>query len=285
MANNDFVDWRSLDPKERIELAQRSTGPFFVTGEDGIELAALNSATGVTLTLAGRFMQLNGEVTSFNHSLTPTTDRTLTSKFRALGDGWILNFNVVATAGAPTIGQCWARVNILRGDGGATTLLGTLVSGYVTAVQTIAFPGGRARGTLDSPGAIRVITGTNPAAGAEISETVPTGARWRIQNIWTTLVTNATVANRFPVLVIDDGATEYYRASPSSSLPASQTGWWMGSAAPFGGATATNVFAWALPPSLTLLAGHRIRTATSSLQAADDWAAPILNVEEWLQGI
>ena len=42
-----------------------------------------------------------------------------------------------------------------------------------------------------------------------------------------------------------------------------------------------NEFSWR---DLILLAGHRIRTSTSSLQAGDDWGAPQLLVEEWLEG-
>jgi hypothetical protein len=278
------IDFHALPLEERLALTLSSPAPFFVTGEDSIQLSALNSATGVTLTIVGRFKQLNGEVTSFQHFLTPTTDRVLSSIAKDLGDGWIMNFAVFASVGTPLIGQCWARVQIIRGLGGAQMVIGALVSGYVTALQPIAFPAGKLRGALDGPGVIRSITGTNPAAGAEISETVPTGAIWRLLALRASLTTSIDVGNRRTQMILDDGTNEFLRSTQESLAVATvTTGFNWYNAGYEDNTSVTNGVA-GFSDRIRLNPGYRIRTNTIGLFPLDDWSAPQLLVEEWIAG-
>jgi hypothetical protein len=278
-------NFHALDLAQRLDFSLRSPAPFFVTGEDALELAVLNAAASVVVTIAGRFMQLDGQVTSFQHALTPATDRTLSSVVRSLGDGWILNLTVFASSGSPLIGQTWARVRVLRGLTGATVVLGTLVSGYVTAVQGIAFPGGQVRGTLEGRGVIRSIAGTDPAAGAEVSETVPTGARWRFLAMHVVLVTDATVASRRPRLRVTDGTNDLTRLNASSSVAASGTGrFTFGGGLGFLDTGNAGGIPSGTPDPLWLLGGFTVGTITDSFQAGDNYGAPQLLVEEFLEG-
>lgn len=133
----------------------------------------------------------------------------------------------------------------------------------------------------DGPGTIRSITGTDPAAGAEISETVPADARWRLMGVGLTLVTDATAANREVRLVIDDGTTIIAEIPAGVTQVASETRRYsFGAGFPRGaGAQSLNVIA-PLPP-VVLGAGYRVRTLTTNLQAGDNYGAPQLLVEEW----
>lgn len=279
-----LIDFHALDGTDRLRFALGTPAALFVTGEDAIQLAAINSASGVTLTLAGRFVQLNGQVTSFSHTLTPTTDRVITTAARALGNGWILNFSVFASAGSPLTGQCWARVNLQRGLGGASMQIGTLTSGYVTTQEPIAYPGGALRDSLDGRGVIRSITGTDPAANTEFVETVPTGARWRFNALVVTFVTDATVGFRYPQLIIDDGATIQYISDPDNNQTASVTYRYNAGSGLRRLAPGVNAPLWALPNDVFLMAGWRIRSNTVGMQATDNYGAPQLLVEEWLEG-
>jgi hypothetical protein len=92
-----------------------------------------------------------------------------------------------------------------------------LLQGYVTDTSRLSFPGSPIRSSIEGPGVLRSITGTNPAANAEISETVPTNARWRVHAIRFTLVTDANVANREVALTLDDGAAVFARSPPGSA--------------------------------------------------------------------
>jgi len=274
-----------LNPADLAATAIAMPAPFFMSGEDSLELGILCGATGETLTCAGRFMTIDRQIRTFEMRVVPSAARVMTTVVESLGQGWLLNFTAWPTSGNPNYGEMWARVRVLRGRSGATSILGTLAYGYVTLQQGISFPGTTFRNPLEGPGRIRSITGTDPAAGVEISETVPTGARWRLIAFRALLVTDATVANRFPLLLIDDGVSTNFASDPPEAQVASGSWSWV-----FGGgvtrlAGVSAVRAWAMANNLTLLAGSRIRTQTVGIVAGDNWGAPQLLVEEWLEGL
>lgn len=130
-------------------------------------------------------------------------------------------------------------------------------------------------------GRMRTITGTNPAAGVEISETVPAGVSWVLRSIAFSLTTSATAANRAVRVVLDDGATIFLRTGGNTTQTASQTLDYV--AADFGvvGTIGTQTVLVGMPlPPYRLLPGHRVRTITINFQAGDDFTAPVLEVEE-----
>lgn len=132
-------------------------------------------------------------------------------------------------------------------------------------------------------GTISYVTGTNPAAGSEISQTVPAGVRWKLKSVRFVLVTSATVANRFVNFIVDDGTTNifdvYYPTAHTASLTVAYY------AAPLGVTQtgllgpATNRIYFNIPADMELLPGYRIRTTTTGIDAGDDFAAPTMYVE------
>lgn len=138
-----------------------------------------------------------------------------------------------------------------------------------------------------SPGAAKLSDGktvalvptAGPAAGAEISHTVPAGKIWRLLSARYELVTDATVSNRRTSLVIDDGATVIHRHVSNQVQAASLTyeyDWGVGR---IEAAVRSGHVGDPLVP-LNLPAGYRIRTITENLQAGDDYSAAFLLVEE-----
>jgi hypothetical protein len=133
-------------------------------------------------------------------------------------------------------------------------------------------------------GRIRSITGTDPAAGAEVSETVPVGAKWRLISFSVTLVTAVAAANRSPALIIDDGTNILYYSTLHAVQTASLTriyqyaqgSYWVSAA------DANGVYQDGLP-GLYLMPGWRIRTLTTNIQAADNWGAPQYSIEEYVE--
>lgn len=124
----------------------------------------------------------------------------------------------------------------------------------------------------------RVVTGTDPAAGAEWTETVPAGVVWDLISVLATLVTDATVADRSPRLRIGDGASVFLDVPPVAVQAASITGRYLWGR----GLTGTNIGAGQAAgiPDLRLPAGSTIASLTGNLQAADNWGAPVLYVVE-----
>lgn len=130
-------------------------------------------------------------------------------------------------------------------------------------------------------GRIYTPQGTNPIAGAEFSVTVPARRRWRIISFHVALFTNSTVADRIPTLIIDNGSIVLARIPATTPQTASQTHsyFYTGTYQPeliMG----VNRF-YPLPP-LTLVSGYNFYSETVALQNGDDYAAPILLVEEWI---
>lgn len=129
---------------------------------------------------------------------------------------------------------------------------------------------------------LSVVTGTDPAANTEVSETVPANARWQLLSVRVQLVTDATAANREVALQFDDGTTPYFNSSAAANQAASLTRQYTAASAITRGADATGTgIQIALPASeLWLPAGHRIRTSTTNRQATDNYGAPTLLVRE-----
>jgi len=126
-----------------------------------------------------------------------------------------------------------------------------------------------------------VVIGDDPAAGNEPLTVVPGGRSWVLLAYTIALVTDATVINRHPELLIDDGTTAYCRIGTGAAQAASITGRYNYAVGLGTFYSASNILTHGLPsPPLKLPGGHRIRFSTVNLQAGDNYGAPILYVEE-----
>lgn len=257
---------------------------FPVTLDDSLQVSSWNALASVRLTIRGFVRNPEGLWLPFSGEHVPNTDRTINSTLIGLPDGELTNVSVFVSAAAPIIGQTFVRLQIIRGSAAAGTIQATLAAGYVTAVQPLAFPGSGVRRSVDGPGALRSITGTDPAAGVEIAETVPTGARWKLLTMQFTLVTDATVANRNVSVGFDDGATLYGQYNNNVNTTAGLAHVHSAGAAIGFSTTSGSERHISTPVDMVQLAAHRIRTITANLQAGDNYGAPQLLVEEWLEG-
>lgn len=256
---------------------------IYFTGDDHLLLTSWNSLAGVVLTLTGRFLHLDGRIEPFRETHTPNTDRTAgTSTFRR-AEGWLLECSVLVSTGAPVRGQTFVRVDLVRGLGVVDTVLAPLFADYVTSAHRPGYPFTGVRSPLEGPGALRSVLGTNPAAAAEISETVPTGARWTLYGATFVFVTDGNAANREVAIVLTDGTNILATSSAGFSNTASLTKRYV--AAPYGAGTAPlqGTDRQIVLPPFRLLAGWKITTVTTNIQAGDDYAAPRLTIEEHLE--
>lgn len=284
-----------MDPSSAIGVASSilggdgrplvEPGAFFVTGEDNLRINTWNALAGVVLTISVRFLNTRGEIVPYVYTHTPNTNRTKATSDFPLGIGFPLNVQIIASSGAPILGQTYAQVQIIRGLGGNTTTLATLLSNYVTSTQTIAWPGSPVVSSLEGAGALRSITGAVPAAGAEISETVPTGARWELLTFKFIMTCSVAVANRVPNLTVDDGALIFGTVPSYSTLVASAASTISYEPGASAAINANSSFvASPLPIGLKLAAGFRIRTNSNGIQAADQFSAVQYLVREWIEG-
>ena len=258
---------------------------FYVTGEDNLQVVSTNSLSGVRVAVQGRYLTPAGEIKTFGFTHTPNADRTTKSDIFQLGIGAVLNLTMFASAGSPRIGQTFVQAKLIRGLAGATIVLGTLLQGYITAAQELSWPGSPLQDSLEAGGVLRILTGTNPAAGSEILETVPTGAQWELLSFRATFVTSTAAATRLPALEIDDGTTTYIRIYSAQGNTANLTAYWYWTKDALASYEATTFYNIVNPlGSLTLLPGHRIKTVTGAIQSGDNWGAPTYTVIESLEG-
>src|SRR3990167_7266768 len=156
-------------------------------GEKAIELF-IESYSNSARTVQVRGLTKN-EIVSGDH--TTSGDRSLATSVIAITE-MPISLTVRTAETSVSRGECYVKVS-LRVEGAIVALL---FSGYVTDAGTPAYPNGKTESSVEGPGLIRSITGTNPAAGVLISETVPTGARWRLIYLHTDIVVDATVISR-----------------------------------------------------------------------------------------
>lgn len=257
---------------------------LYVEGDDYLLISSLNAVSNVRITIGGRMITPAGRPQPFRDSHVATADRVAATSTLRLGEGYLVELTAIVEGASPRLGQTFVRVDLVRGDGPGRNVHATLIQGPITAFLRAAWPGTPVQTTVGLPGAIRSVTGTDPAAGAEILETVPTGARWRLITFAAVLTTDATVATREGQLLIDDGSTVVFRSPASNNHVASSAITYSAAASSAAMGTSAGVRGVGLHPEILLPAGFRIRTNTINLQAGDNWAAPQLLVEEWLEG-
>jgi hypothetical protein len=187
------------------------------------------------------------------------------------------NFGVV---GCAAVSITITRIGFTAADNIAVLLRGLLVVG-----QVLTFPYGIQRSALEGPGLLRAVSGTDPAAGAEINELVPSQARWRLMGLTAVLVTDATVAARVPTLSFDQSGFVFARfVTPlNQAASLSRTHAWV--AGGFDTQDGFATFQHTLDSSILLRSGQNIRTVTGNLQAGDNWAAPTYYIQEWIEDV
>lgn len=177
-------------------------------------------------------------------------------------------------------GECFGQVQLYM----AGAPVYACASGYITDTRGLHWPAPHRKDATEGPGFLRSIAGTNPAAGAEVSETVPTNARWRLYGINFSLVTSADIGDRRVRLLVDDGTNMLMEFACLATQAASLTRYYKfhGNCESQTGFINASLYTRLFPPS-PLFQGWRIRTATIGMFAADDYGAPRLLVEEWIE--
>lgn len=279
-------NFSSLTREPQVQYAREGVNPpspLYIGRNDLLRLTVWNSIVNLQASVDTRLLLPDGRIVPGRHTLIPTSARAQSDLDINLSEGFLLSAAVLATLGNPRRGQTFVRLLLLRGSPVGQAFPEILVADYLDTRFVVGWPGGPQASAVDGAGTMRSIAGADPAAGAEISETVPTNARWRLWGFTFTLVTDATAANRVVDVALDDGAAIYYRASVPTAQTASQTVIY--SAAPQGVAQGvTNLRALVpLPTPCPLFQGHRIRTVTQALQAGDNFGAPQYLVEELIE--
>lgn len=236
----------------------------------------VNTWSSVSTTLTIRGITSEG-VFAFKHAVTALGF--LSTQVFAIPDIPI-TVSVIDETGASNESEVFVTVSLRTND----DPLYMLMSGYVHYYKPISWPYSNSAEMRPGKGRVKYVTGSNPAAGAEIVETVGSAAVWTPISFVAALVTDATVANRRPHLRITNAAgTVFFECFSDTDHVASTT--YTYCFANFGAqpiSLASNVVVVSLPDNLQMTAGMKIRTATINLQAGDNWGAPNYIIEQAL---
>jgi hypothetical protein len=278
-----------LEPRTtRLQLGPPDVFPqlFTFTGEDVLELAVWSSVASVRVTLQGRSLDSRGVVQPFTTDLAPTSNRVINTKIHTIARGTLLNLVAFCSSGSPLLGQVYVRVSVLRGAGPASTRLGVLIGGLITATQHLGFPGSPIRSAFESEPVNRIIVGTTPAASTTSSEAVPTGARWELM-AYRILFTEGVGGAAVPcAVVLSDGSNVIARCLGGSSGAASTTSdynfakFFQARTSPVSSGVALND---PLPENRLPAGGTILFGSTSVLGFPWSLSAPVFNVREWLE--
>jgi hypothetical protein len=251
---------------------------------DVIQVTIMAGGQAITANVNGRWLRAaDGAVVPFTFQFTASFTRAPTSNTFALGEGFLLSLNVVSSVvfnGTPIYGT----VAMIRGGTtGAGVSFQQLAAGWFGGLRGLFWPGGTYVRPNEGPGVWRSITGATPAAGAEISETVPSQAFWRLYAFRFSLTTSATVATRNVSLRFDDGANVFDEAWPNLNQAQGVTApyTFSNNAVPSIPALSTNINVMPLDDTKLLPGGFRIRTNTFGIQVGDQYTAPQYLVQEW----
>ena len=231
-----------------------------------------------------RTVQVRGftEEASFDLTQTTSSDRSVRTSDVFLT---VLPISLeVRTTNTPVRrGELFARVT-LRVGGKDVELLS---SGYLSDGVSLRSPNGKLEGFTEGPGLIRTFIGTNPAVATQISETVPTNARWKLKAIAANFVADANAADRFPNLTLTDAVPlEMWSSKIGFAITANlsvRVQWIAGHPTTDTALTPTLPIETGIPMDIILRAGSTITIPVVSIQAGDDFSAPLVSIEEWLQ--
>jgi hypothetical protein len=141
---------------------------------------------------------------------------------------------------------------------------------------SIELPG--ANGFERYTGRLVTVASSDPAAGAEISVTVPARTIYKLVGARVALVTDATVSNRTVQLTVDDGTTVFNLFPSPSTQAASLTYNYNFTAGANNATVLNNNVVVGIGQDLLLPSTYRIRTLTNNIQAGDNFGIMTLFV-------
>jgi hypothetical protein len=228
-----------------------------------------------------RILRPDGTITIITRKVFAAAGLAVQTEDIPLTEGFLVNVTVTATQSG-FAAQTFVAAYLEYASSSQADILQILFQGTIHQGRYLSWPVPPTDQFIAGQGSLRTIIGTNPAAGAEISETVPANTRWRLISLHANLTTSAVVANRVVHVQLDDGANLFFQSDPNENQPASSLFGYNFTSGPLLNSALSQQVMLPLPLTPLLGPGYRIRTLTAALDGGDDWNAPVYLVEEWL---
>jgi hypothetical protein len=283
-----------------VRAAPRATAeaPFLtasaqlpLTGEDALRVNIVNRQLNAQIVLSGRYALAGSDtIHALADRFTPTSDGQESQHTVPVGAALLLNLHVRSSKVIMQPGECWARVEVVRGTG-ADSVLGVLLAGYIGSWGGLSWPGTPLRTPHDGTGYVHVEQDLGPAAGANPIVTMPLGARWRVIAAGAVLTTSAAAGTRRPYLRfrlnVGLGTVATVWQGPSSLPQPASTAVFHTWGAGMPGTADPNALIGlgSIPTGLQLMTlddpDSAIDVNTVGIQAGDQWGVFSVLLEEW----
>lgn len=243
-----------------------NTHALFIDTYSGISTASL----AVTI----RQLLPSGRIETSVIIASVTSDFARSRNIAPVSVGYLLSISVTNATGSGTAGDTFVRVSLGKRSGLEQPEL-VMMQGYVGRQSALAWPPSQTTANVSADGLIRLITGTDPAAGLEADYTTNAVEELEILAISFVLSTSATVASRTTNIVFTDSlgglpiahTTNLLTQAASVIQDYTFTNTGLASAQISATRMACN-----LPPSI-IAASQAIETLTQNLQVGDDFSA------------
>jgi hypothetical protein len=253
----------------------------YVGVDDRLQVSCVAQAVATSVICNIRLMRPDGVIVPLVFVVNIGSIHVVTTGTFQLIEGWILSATLLSSGNVNPSAPIFAWASLIRPPNNIAAQYQTLISGYVAATLPLTFPNGLPQASTVGAGGLHSQVITTPGAGADFTFTIPALTRMRIISLSATLATAVAVASRFAELVIDDGVNVVAEIAAPAAQAASLTDdyTWADSIPEF---TAIDAVVMApLPSQLILPVGFRIRSETTAIQAADQWSAITMLVQEW----
>lgn len=257
---------------------------LYIDRDDRLYIRSWNSiTTGMTIVVRGDLLHPDGRIRPFEFRHTPLTSGLPSLQIETLAEGFLIGLSVRGDGVAVPRGATLVDVGILRGRGVTGQEQKTLIGGYVEFNRVLSYPPTYYEPSGSGTGAQTPLATADPAAGAEVSHTVPVNEQWRMTTFRVALVCDGTAANRFPRLRIFRSGIEVWRSRSHDAQTAGQTAVYNFVLGGFFEATVQNGEHSNILPDGRLQGNDTIQTTTTGLQAGDNYTAGVAWLEVWMR--
>lgn len=270
----------------RVRWSFRNLPPptsLYTYPEATLRVRILNARTGAQVSVRGLFLPVEGRFVEITETYNPDATRTPNDFFVRVGEGFLIGISASITPTTTQPGECFMLVELGKSTQATYFPLYPLIGGYVVGNSALTWPGSPPANPGVGRGNIRTIVGTDPAAGNEILETVPTNTIWRLMGFRAGFTAaNVGVARQIRMGISDPLASSMYVVSNEVDQPINSTTRY--NAGPSLASQSVNrlEFRMPFPADIIMLAGYNFFTIVNTLNAADNWSVPVLFVEEWV---
>lgn len=250
-----------------------------LTADDFLQIVAWTIIENVSFNLEGRYINANGEIQHLFETFTTTSLNNYTAFTSIVGPCKLLNIDISFNTPAPDRGQIYIDVRIRRGSlTGASSIVRQLIQGYLYSKVRLCWPFVPYDTINNKYGSFYSPTIANPAAGDDLSYTIPTYNLFEPLIYKLTFTADANVANRTVNFVFKTKNLTVLTLSFDTAITASQAfTFYLGKFPFFSKTVGSNIYMNI--PDIPLLSQGAFETDTTNIQAGDQWSS----IQLWTQ--